>query len=289
MPSLYLVSTPIGNLGDITYRAVETLRSADVVLAEDTRRTSVLLRHYDISARLISAHEHNEAARAGTVVEMLREGKDVALVSDAGTPLLSDPGARIVREVIGAGFDVVPIPGASALLAAVVASGIAAERFTFYGFIPRKGGKRTDLLEEIAALPYASILYESPNRVADLMRDLRDVAGEERCVAVARELTKMHEEFFRGTIAEAIARFEQVDVRGEIVVVVEGKPGDAEAEAAADELAGAAMAQALLAQGLAPSAVARELRQRLRISRNQAYQMVQEMAAQTPGPATDTD
>lgn len=289
MPSLHLVSTPIGNLGDITYRAVETLRSADVVLAEDTRRTSVLLRHYDISARLVSAHEHNEAARAGTVVEMLREGKNVALVSDAGTPLLSDPGARIVREVIEAGFEVIPVPGASALLSALVPSGIPAERFAFYGFVPRKGGRRTELLEEIAALPHAVVIYESPNRVADLLRDLTEVAGSERRVAVARELTKLHEEFFRGTAAEALKRFETVEVRGEIVVVVEGRPEDSEADRVEADEAAHVLAEALLAQDMAPSAVAKELRQRLKMPRNQAYELVQELARDTSERAARAD
>jgi 16S rRNA (cytidine1402-2'-O)-methyltransferase len=280
MAALYVVSTPIGNLGDITFRAVEVLRSVDVVLAEDTRRSGVLLRHYDIAARLISAHEHNEASRAATVVEMLREGKNVALISDAGTPLLSDPGARLVQAVIAAGFDVVPIPGASALLAALVGSGISAEQFAFYAFIPRKGGKRTELLEEIAALPHASVLYESPHRVAELLRDLSAAAGGNRLVAVGRELTKLHEEFFRGTVAEAAARFEAVEVRGEIVVVVEGRPADSGGEAETDELAARSMTTALLAQGMAPSAVAKELRRRLKVSRNAAYELVQQVAGE---------
>lgn len=278
MASLFIVSTPIGNLGDITYRAVEVLKAADVILAEDTRRSGVLLRHYGIGGRLVSAHEHNERSRAGTVVEMLREGRDVALITDAGTPLLSDPGARIVREVVEAGFDVVPVPGASALLAALVASGISAERFAFYGFIPRKGGRRTELLEEIAALPYAAVLYESPNRTAELLRDLAAAAGAERRVAVGRELTKMHEEFFRGTAEDAASRFEEREVKGEIVVVVEGRPEDAEAEAATDALAARSIAQALMAQGMPPSAVAKELRRRLGISRNAAYELAQEAA-----------
>ncbi|HET6764874.1 MAG TPA: 16S rRNA (cytidine(1402)-2'-O)-methyltransferase, partial [Longimicrobiaceae bacterium] len=172
--ALYVVSTPIGNLGDLTRRAEQVLRDADVVLAEDTRRTGGLLHHLGIQTRMVSAHEHNEQARAGLVVQMLREGQRVALVSDAGTPLLSDPGARIVREVVDAGFHVVPVPGASALLSALVASGIAADRFTFYGFPPRKGPERRALLEEIAALPHASVLYESPNRVGKLLADLVD-------------------------------------------------------------------------------------------------------------------
>jgi 16S rRNA (cytidine1402-2'-O)-methyltransferase len=276
--SLFIVSTPIGNLGDITYRAVEVLKAADVILAEDTRRSGVLLRHYGIGGRLVSAHEHNEKSRAGTVVEMLREGRDVALITDAGTPLLSDPGARIVREVVEAGFEVVPVPGASALLAALVASGIPSERFAFYGFIPRKGGRRTELLEEIAALPYAAVLYESPNRTAELLRDLAAAAGAERRVAVGRELTKMHEEFFRGTAEEAASRFEEREVRGEIVVVVEGRPEDAETEAETDALAARSIAQALMAQGMSPSAVAKELRRRLGIARNAAYELAQEAA-----------
>ncbi len=273
---LFIVSTPIGNLGDLSHRAVETLRAADVVLAEDTRRTSILLRHFEIGTRLLSAHEHNEAARAGTVVEMLREGKQVALVSDAGTPLLSDPGARIVREVVAAGFDVVPIPGASALLAALVASGIAADTFTFLGFPPRKGPERVELLEEIAASPRASVLYESPNRVARLLADLAEACGPTRRAAVARELTKMHEEFVRGTLAEAAAHFADREVLGEIVVVVEGRSADAVAEEAVDELAAESLAKALLAQGQSPSAIAKELRRRLGISRNDAYRIAQE-------------
>ncbi len=285
MASLHVVSTPIGNLGDITYRAVETLRAADVILAEDTRRTATLLRHYGIEGRMVSAHEHNERSRAGTVVEMLREGKEVALVTDAGTPLLSDPGARIVREVVEAGFEVVPVPGASALLAALVASGIPADRFAFYGFIPRKGGKRTDLLEEIAALPYAAVLYESPNRTAELLRDLAEAAGPGRRVAVARELTKLHEEVFRGTAEEAAARCEEREVRGEIVVVVEGRPEDEAAEDATDALAARSLAQALLSQGMSPSAAAKELRRRLGIARNAAYELAHEAAAEGGGGA----
>jgi 16S rRNA (cytidine1402-2'-O)-methyltransferase len=278
VPALSIVSTPIGNLGDITRRAAETLAAADVVLAEDTRRTGGLLKHLGIETRLMSAHEHNEASRASLVVTMLREGKNVALVSDAGTPLLSDPGARIVREVVDAGFDVVPIPGASALLSALVASGIEAESFTFHGFPPRKGPERAELLEEIAASPRASVLYESPNRVGKLLADLAEAAGGERRVCVARELTKMHEQFVRGTLAEAAARYADAEVLGEIVVVVAGRSVDAAAEGEVDELAARSVADALLAQGQSPSAIAKELRRRMGISRNEAYRIAQEAA-----------
>lgn len=274
---LYLVSTPIGNLDDITLRAIEVLKSVDVVLAEDTRRTGVLLKKFGIEARLISAHEHNESARARLVAELLGEGKKIAVVTDAGTPLLSDPGARLVRSAIREGYPVVPIPGASALLAALVASGISADRFTFYGFIPRKGGDRTALLKEIAASSHTSILYESPHRTSELVDDLLEVAGPERHVAIARELTKLHEEIYRATLADAARHLRDRQIRGEVVVVVEGNPlptGSAEEAAEAARV----LAEALLEQGLAPSAVAKELRSRLEISRNQAYQLVQDLA-----------
>jgi len=279
-PALYVVSTPIGNLGDITHRAAEILRGADVVLAEDTRRTSILLRHLDVHTRLLSAHEHNEAARADTVVAMLGEGKAVALVSDAGTPLLSDPGARIVRRAVDAGFKVVPIPGASALLAALVASGIEAETFAFLGFPPRKGPERVELLDEVGASPRATVLYESPNRVAALLEDLAGACGPDRRVAVARELTKLHEELVRGTLAEAAAHFAAREVLGEIVVVVAGRPRDEAAEGEVDALAARSIAQALLAQGQTPSGVAKELRRRLGIARNEAYRIAQEAAGE---------
>jgi 16S rRNA (cytidine1402-2'-O)-methyltransferase len=281
MPSLYLVSTPIGNLGDLSHRAVEVLGAADVILAEDTRRTGVLLKHFGVEGRLISAHEHNEAARAQLITELLGEGKNVALVSDAGTPLLSDPGSRIVGSAIDAGYEVVPVPGASALLAALVGSGLSVDRFTFYGFLPRKGGDRTALLQEITMSPYTAIVYESPHRIEALLRDLTEVAGAERRVVVARELTKLHEEFYRAKLGEAIEFFADRAVRGEIVVVIEGNP--APSDASEDEQAARTLAEALLAQDLPPSAVARELRTRLDISRNDAYQLVQELAS------TDTE
>jgi 16S rRNA (cytidine1402-2'-O)-methyltransferase len=276
MAALYIVSTPIGNLADMTHRAVDVLRSVDVVFAEDTRRTGVLLRHFEIEARLISAHEHNEAARSALVVEMLREGRSIALVSDAGTPLLSDPGSRLVARALEAGFDVIPIPGASALLAALVASGLSADRFTFYGFIPRKGGDRTRLLAEISVSPYTSIVYEAPNRVHPLLQDLEAAAGGQRRVVVAREITKLHEEVYRASLADAVRHFEDRGIRGEVVVLLEGNP--APTDPAVDEAAARALAEALLAQGLAPSAVARELRTRLSIARNDAYQLVQDLA-----------
>jgi 16S rRNA (cytidine1402-2'-O)-methyltransferase len=273
MPVLYIVSTPIGNLGDLSHRAVEVLGSVDVVLAEDTRRTGMLLKHFGIEARMISAHEHNEGARARLVAELLGEGKRVALVSDAGTPLLSDPGARLVRSAVEAGFEVVPVPGASALLAALVVSGLSADRFTFYGFIPRKGGDRAALLREMTESRYTSVMYESPHRVQALLDDLLAGAGPDRRVVIARELTKMHEEIFRGSLGEAVQRFAERGPRGEFVVLLEGNTAGPDVEA--EEATARTLAEALLEQGMAPSAVAKEVGRRTGISRNEAYAMVQ--------------
>jgi 16S rRNA (cytidine1402-2'-O)-methyltransferase len=282
MPALYLVSTPIGNLSDMTRRAVDVIRGSDVVFAEDTRRTAVLLRHYGVEARLISAHEHNEAARADLVVELLSEGKQVAMVSDAGTPLLSDPGARVVRSALQAGYEVIPVPGPSALLAALVASGLPADRFTFYGFLPRKGGSRQELLEEISRSVHTAVIYESPQRLHALLTDLREAAGPDRRVSVARELTKMHEEIVRTTLGEAVVVYGEREVRGEIVVVLEGAARAEPPSAASDT--STTLAEALLAHGVPASAVARELRERLGVNRNEAYELVQRLAATTePG------
>jgi 16S rRNA (cytidine1402-2'-O)-methyltransferase len=281
--TLYLVSTPIGNLGDITFRAADVLRRASVVLAEDTRRTAILLRHVEASVPMLSAHEHNEAARVAGVLERLGAGEEVALVSDAGTPLLSDPGRRIVEAVIEAGHAVIPVPGASALLAALVASGLPAEPFTFFGFPPRKGRERDALLDEVAGAPRTSVLYESPNRLVALLEDLASRAGEDRRVAVARELTKLHEEFVRGGAAEVAAHFREDSPRGEIVVVV--SPAAEVGDAAVDEAAGDALARALLAEGHSSRDVVRELRRRLGISRNDAYRIA--LAAETSSGDAD--
>ena len=273
MPSLYIVSTPIGNLSDMTHRGVETLRTVSKVLAEDTRRTAILLRHFGINTPLISAHEHNEMARANQIVGWLQEGLDLAIVSDAGTPLLSDPGARIVRAVIDAGFDVVPIPGASALLAALVAAGIEPEPFTFFGFLPRSGKERKARLAQIAALEHTAVLYEAPGRVGKLLADLVEVAGTDRQAAVARELTKMHETFVRGTLQELASYYAEEAVRGEVVVVIEGRAPDIAQQESENEAE--AVAQELLNAGNSPRDVAKEIAARFNLPRNHAYQLAQ--------------
>src|SRR5579884_949333 len=200
--TLYVVSTPIGNMGDFSFRAVDTLKSVDVVLAEDTRHTRHLLDRYEIRTPLAAYHEHNEARMTVQVVARLTAGESFALVSDAGTPLLSDPGARLVRAAADSGIIVRPIPGASALLAALVASGLDAERFTFFGFLTRSGTDRRSALSEITALPHTAVLYESPNRLAATLGELERLGNGERSAAVAREMTKQFEDVRRGTVSE---------------------------------------------------------------------------------------
>jgi 16S rRNA (cytidine1402-2'-O)-methyltransferase len=269
MSALYIVSTPIGNLEDLTVRAVSVLKQVDRILAEDTRRTAILLRRYDIGTPLVSAHEHNEAARAEQLVGWLAAGASVALVSDAGTPLLSDPGARLVTAVLEAGHDVVPVPGASALLAALVASGLSQEPFTFYGFLPRSGRQRAERVAALAGLLHTAVLYEAPARLIGLLEELISVCGTDRRVVVARELTKRHETFVRGTLETVRNTLVDRTVRGEIVVVLDGA---AQTAPSADDAS--RLAESLLAAGDSPRSVSQELARRLRISRNAAYALV---------------
>jgi 16S rRNA (cytidine1402-2'-O)-methyltransferase len=224
MGTLHVVSTPIGNLEDLSPRAVAVLREADLLLAEDTRHTRTLLTHHSIAARPLSLHAHNEAARVERVLAVLEGNGSVALVSDAGTPLVSDPGARLVAAVIGAGFRVSAVPGASAVLAALVVSGLPNERFTFLGFLPRKTGARRALLADYRNRPETLVLFESPRRIAVTLKELDDALGERRA-CVARELTKLHEEAVRGTLAE-LARHFADGARGEITLVISGAPSD---------------------------------------------------------------
>lgn len=225
---LYLVATPIGNLEDITLRALSILRGVDLVLAEDTRRTRKLLSHFGIRAALQSLHDHNETSRTPALVERMAAGERMALVSDAGTPLLADPGFELVGAALAAGVAVVPIPGASSILAASTASGLPLDRFHYLGFLPRKQGARRRLLESLADGDETMIFLESPRRLARSLADAAEVLGA-RQVVVARELTKVHEEFVRGTLPDVVAQLAAGDVRGEVVVCVGGRDvGDAE-------------------------------------------------------------
>ena len=278
MGTLYLVATPIGNLEDITRRAARVLGEVDRVLAEDTRRTGVLLRHLGLGVPLVSLHGHNEAVRTEQVMAWLGDGEDLALVSDAGTPLVSDPGARLVRAATKAGHAVVPLPGPSAVLAALVSSGLSADRFVFLGFPPRRGSERAELLDRVAGSDETVVLFEAPDRLGSLLADLAGACGEGRRVAVARELTKLHEEVVRGTLTEALRYYEENPPRGEVTVVLE--PIQENAPDVADEAAARALARALVAEGLRPSHAAREVARRLGLPRNLAYDIVQAIASE---------
>lgn len=220
-PALYLVATPIGNLEDITLRALRILKEVDVIACEDTRQTQKLLNHYNIATRTTSYHEHNEATKAAELVKEMQEGKSVALVTDAGMPGISDPGYRLVTLAIRRHVPVVPVPGASAFLAALVASGLPTDSFRFSGFLPAKRGERRTALESIKNSPRPQVFYEAPHRIVEALEDVVEVLGAERQVVVAREVTKIHEEFLRGTAADILATLKSRDaVKGEITLLI---------------------------------------------------------------------
>jgi 16S rRNA (cytidine1402-2'-O)-methyltransferase len=221
---LFLVPTPIGNLSDMTYRAVETLQEADLVAAEDTRNTKNLLNHFEITTDLISFHEHNTAQRIPELIEKMNQGLKIAQVSDAGTPSISDPGKELVKAAINAEIAVVPLPGATASTTALIASGISPQPFYFYGFLPRKGKERSEALADLASRVETSIIYESPYRVQKTLDDLKTSFGGARQITLARELTKLHEAFLRGSIDDVIEYYQDNEPKGEYVLVIAGKP-----------------------------------------------------------------
>ena len=220
--SLYLVPTPIGNLDDITLRGIKILQSVDIILAEDTRKSGFLLKHLDISKPLRSFHAHNEHKVLDKVIQELKEGRVMALISDAGTPAISDPGFLLIRECLRNDITIECLPGATAFVPALVKSGLPSDRFIFEGFLPQKKGRKTRL-DKLALEERTIILYESPHRLLRLLKELIEVMGMERLVSVSRELTKIYEETFNGTLTEALNYFEGKTVKGEIVVVLEGK------------------------------------------------------------------
>jgi len=271
-PALYLVATPIGNLGDITLRALETLAGADVLACEDTRVTRVLLDRYGIQNRPYPYHEHNADEAGPRLLQALEAGKSVALVSDAGTPLVSDPGYRLAQNAIEAGYRVVPIPGASAPLAALVGSGLPNDAFLFAGFLPTKDKARRDRLAEFEAVPATLMFFESPHRIAATLAAAADVLGGDRAASVCRELTKTYEEFRRGTLAELAGHYADVDsVKGEIVLVV-GPPPERVVEAADVD---AILAD--LARTLPTSKAAAEASRLTGISKKELYQRLLDM------------
>ena len=271
MGTLYLVATPIGNLQDITGRALEILKQVRLVAAEDTRQTRKLLDHYQIHTPLISYHEHNKLARLAEVLAVLDEA-DIALVSDAGTPALNDPGYELVKAALQAGYQVSPIPGPCAPLAALVASGLPTDAFLYLGYLPRKTSERRTLLGKIAGLPYTLVFLETPHRLLSALQDLQSVLGD-RSIAVARELTKLHEEILRGSLSQALAHFSAQPARGEITLVIEGN----KAQVAWSEEQVRSSLEKLLAEGYSATQSAAEVADRSGWPRRTLYRMVMEL------------
>jgi 16S rRNA (cytidine1402-2'-O)-methyltransferase len=269
--SLYVVSTPIGNLGDLSYRAVEILSSASMIVAEDTRHSRRLLDHYEIRTRCYAYHEHNEARETPRLILRLKAGESIALITDAGTPLVSDPGSRLVGAAIDAGIAVVPIPGASALLAALVASGLAGETFTFFGFLPRKGKERFAALTELMRSRHTAVIYEAPSRVGATLSEIAEAGAGARTAVVARELTKKFEEFARGSVSDLAERFKADAARGEVVILI----GPA-LVAAPDEEKLRSSALRLREAGSSPREIVERLTAELGAPRNLAYRIAHE-------------
>jgi 16S rRNA (cytidine1402-2'-O)-methyltransferase len=264
--TLYIVATPIGNLEDITLRAIRTLKDVDIIAAEDTRHTQTLLRHFTINTPLTSYHDHNERAKTGQVVARLERGESVALVSDAGTPGISDPGYRLVLEATRLGIRVVPIPGPTALIAALSVSGLPTDGFNFRGFLPARKRERRSKLQELRLERYSIVVYETPHRLKESLDDIREILGDRRMV-MGREITKIHEEFLRGRISEVIAEVSRREIRGEVTLIIEGgsdvdPPSE---EALREEIA------KLLADGLRVKEVAEVLGEKYGYSKRQIY------------------
>jgi 16S rRNA (cytidine1402-2'-O)-methyltransferase len=275
--TLYIVATPIGNLEDITQRALRVLGEVDIVACEDTRRTRVLLNHFGIKTKTISYHEHNERERAEQICKLLVSGKHVALVSDAGTPLINDPGFRVINAAIELDLPVVPIPGPAAFVSALVASGLPSDQFFFAGFPPARANARRVKLEELSAIPATLIFYEAPHRIAATLKDALEVLGN-RQAAVARELTKIHEEIVRGSLSHLIERFGNgLPVRGEIVLVISGAAVDGGAPTGETAPASRRLIERvneLETEGLEAKAALKKAARELGMKRAEAYRLV---------------
>ncbi|HEV2707951.1 MAG TPA: 16S rRNA (cytidine(1402)-2'-O)-methyltransferase [Pyrinomonadaceae bacterium] len=268
--TLYLVATPIGNLEDITQRALRVLGEVDLIACEDTRRTRVLLERFGLKAKTTSYHEHNERERAADLCALMESGASIALVSDAGTPGINDPGYRLVRAAVERAISVVPVPGAAAFVAALVASGLPTDQFFFGGFLPARTHARRARLSELRALPATLIFYEAPHRIAESLADAREILGEREAV-VARELTKVHEEMARGRLSELAARFAvEGAARGEMVLVIDRTPV-AGADDGGVETSVAALVSQFEGEGLDPRAALKRAARTLGLTRDEAY------------------
>ena len=275
-PALYLVATPIGNLEDITLRAVRVLKEVDVIACEDTRQTQKLLNHYGIKTRTISYHEHNEMTRAAELVKELQEGASVALVTDAGMPGISDPGYRLISLAIRHHVPVVPIPGASAFLAALVASGLPTDSFRFSGFLPAKRGERRAALEAIRTSPRTQVFYETPHRVVEALQDVIEVLGAARHVVVAREVTKLHEEFLRGRAGEVLDTLKSRDgVKGEITLLIGKAEGESQAIVSPGVSVRQRVEQIMTEEKVDEKAALKKVAKERGISKSEAYRELQ--------------
>lgn len=274
--TLYIVATPLGNLGDLSHRATETLRSVHTVAAEDTRYTLGLLSSIDAHPKLLSYHAHSGPKRIDALIDLLKAGHDVALVTDAGTPAISDPGVEVVAAARDAGIRVVPVAGPSAVAAALSASGMVGDRYLFLGFVPRKGTPRRRLLERAAGEPWSIVFFEAPGRLAELLEDLVALCGGERRAVVARELTKLHEEIRGGTLAELHSYYSGSTPLGEITLVLSGQAADESSDIIVDQDQLKLAIGERLDAGDSPKDVVRMVTARFGLSRNEAYRLVME-------------
>lgn len=268
--TLYIVGTPIGNLEDTTFRAIKTLQKVDLIAAEDTRHTSKLLQHFQIQTPQISYHQHNQQERIPELIETLHQRKTIALVTDAGMPGISDPGYELVKACVEANISVVPIPGVSASITALTASGLPTNKFIFIGFLPTKNKPRQQHLEAISQSPETIILYESPHRLKLTLQDLANTLGKNRKIVLARELTKLHEEFWRGTVGQANAHYQNNEPKGEFTLVISGAELD---KPVFSETTIKVELQELLGKGISRSQASRQLAQQTNLSRRQIYQI----------------
>jgi len=272
--TLYVVATPIGNLADITQRAIKILKDVELIACEDTRHTRKLLQHFGINTKTTSYHEHNENQRGDELLDLLKQGSDIAVVSDAGTPAISDPGFRLVRSAIENEITVVPVPGPSALITALVAAGLPTDEFFFAGFLPARASARQTRLRELASVPGTLIFYEAPHRLAATLKDAYETLGEREAV-VARELTKLHEEVRRGRLSDLVEHYSQVEPRGEIVLLIDRNSIETgEAESNSERSVGELVAQ-FEAEGIDHRAALKKAARELKLSRAEAYRKLQ--------------
>ena len=268
--TLYLVPTPIGNLQDMTFRAVETLKAVDFICAEDTRNTGLLLKHFDITVKQFSFHEHNAYEKIPELLELLKSGKNLAQVSDAGMPSISDPGHDLVKAAIAEDITVVALPGASAGITALIASGLAPQPHIFYGFLPRKSGQQKDFFESKKAYPETQIFYESPYRVSDTLENMLAIYGD-RQVVLVRELTKLYEEYQRGSISELLEYISENPLKGECLLIVSGQDQAVLTEAAAEDLNPAELVSSLVEAGEKPNQAIKKVAKTYGLNRQEVY------------------